>query len=85
MMMDGNVIKRTPHIMAGNEMSLPTNVVGTMSPYPVVVIVTITNQKAAGILSNVLGLLLASMNFCLSSSHSPRKMKSIRSAPPYHH
>jgi hypothetical protein len=36
-----------------------------------VVIVTMTNQKAAGILSNVLGLLFASTNTFRSSSHSP--------------
>lgn len=84
--------------MAGNEISFPINVVGTMSPYPVVVIVTLTRkenvgnqflrrqttkdtlgcentymvyQKADGILSNVLGLLLASTKTCRASSHSP--------------
>ena len=71
MIIEGRVINRIPHIIAGNEISLPTNVVGTISPYPVVVIVTITNQNADGILSNVLGLLLASTNTFLSSSHSP--------------
>src|SRR4051812_48229443 len=71
MMIDGSVINRIPHIIAGNEISFPINVVGTISPYPVVVIVTITNQNAAGILSKVLGLLFASTNTCRASSHSP--------------
>jgi len=48
------LLTRIPHIIAGNAINFPINVVGTMSPYPVVVIVTITNQKAEGILSKEL-------------------------------
>lgn len=48
------LLTRIPHIIAGKAINFPINVVGTMSPYPVVVIVTITNQNADGILSKEL-------------------------------
>lgn len=48
MMIEGRVINNTPHIMAGNEISFPINVVGTISPYPVVVIVTLKRKEKVG-------------------------------------
>ena len=62
-------MRSTPTIIMGIARSFPIKVVGTISPYPVVVNVTTTNQNAVGILSNELNMIYKMLISLKNHSH----------------
>jgi len=69
------VIRRRPNIRIGTVISRPRKDRGVISPYPTVVIVTNTNQAAAGIDENCVGSPSAFTNVSRIGSQVPRSEK----------
>lgn len=75
---DGKAISRSPNTSNGTVINRPKNDRGVISPYPTVVIVTRTNQAAAGIEGNWDGSPSELMNVSSVSSQVPRSAKYSR-------